>query len=123
MKLSLILYESLISDCFSFLSILDFGSPLEESLIVLIHCSHMILIECIHSRVHIFDSVGFLMVEMLCREYIQSSGTKLAVESSQILCRFTVLFHQECEFFDTLFHLKELLEVSIDLRIVKAIQF
>ena len=64
----------------------------------------MILIECIYSGVHVFYSISLLMIEMLCREYVQSSGTKLAVERSQILSRFTVLLHQDCEFFDTLFH-------------------
>ena len=83
----------------------------------------MVLIESIYSCVYVLYSIRFLVIEMLLWEYVQGGWTEFAVESRQVLSRFAVFLHQDGKFFDTLFHLDELLEVSVNLRIIETIQF
>ena len=86
--------ESLIPYCFSFLSILDFGSPFKEGFVVLVHRTHMVLVESVYSSVYVLYPVRFLVIEMLLWEYVQGSGAEFTIECRQILCRFSMLLHQ-----------------------------
>ena len=93
MELSLVFKEGLVPYSFPLLSILDFGSPLVKGLVILVHRTHMVLIESVYPCVYILYPIRFLVIEMLLWEYIQGGWTEFAIESRQILCRFAMLLH------------------------------
>ena len=106
MQLVLILYESLVSDSLALLCVLNFVSPLEEGLIILVHCTHMVLVERIDARMDIFDPISPMVIKVAIWENVLGTRSKLTVESCKVLCRFPMLLHQQGQFFDISLDLK-----------------
>ena len=84
MELLLVVQEGLVTDRFSFLSVLNLIPPHPERLVVRVQCLHVVLIHHVDPGMNVLNTRGLLVVKVLRREDFTRRIAEPAVESGEV---------------------------------------